>query len=107
MCSETQAKRETTLSRCRESALEHVLYFCSIAYFHTTHQTTKMIFRALTRSLPRHSLRPACRQFSSSSQRLAEAQATEIKKLGVIGAGQMVGGIAYHIGASVQWLMRR
>lgn len=53
-----------------------------------------MISRAVTRSLPRHALRPACRQFSSSSQRLADAQAAEIKKLGVIGAGQMGLGIA-------------
>jgi len=30
-----------------------------------------------------------CRQFSSSKQALAEAQAAEVKKLGVIGAGQV------------------
>lgn len=35
-----------------------------------------------------------CRQFSSSKRSLAEAQAAEIKKLGVIGAGQMGLGIA-------------
>lgn len=49
-----------------------------------------MISRAISRSLPRQSLRPLCRQFSSSRQRMAEAQAAQIKKLGVIGAGQMV-----------------
>lgn len=53
-----------------------------------------MISRAISRSLPRHSLRPSCRQFSSSRQKLAEAQAAQIKKLGVIGAGQMGLGIA-------------
>jgi len=35
-----------------------------------------------------------CRQFSSSKRTLAEAQAAEIKKLGVVGAGQMGLGIA-------------
>lgn len=55
-----------------------------------------MISRAISRSLPRQSLRPSCRQFSSSRQRLAEAQAAQIKKLGVIGAGQMVCEILMH-----------
>lgn len=88
------ATRRTTLSRRRHSALEYVLHFWSTTHFEIFTYTTKMISRAITRSLPRHALRPACRQFSSSSQRLAEAQAAEIKKLGVIGAGQMVRGIA-------------
>ena len=87
------ATRRTTLSRRRHSALEYVLHFWSTTHFEIFTYTTKMISRAITRSLPRHALRPACRQFSSSSQRLAEAQAAEIKKLGVIGAGQMVRGI--------------
>lgn len=30
-----------------------------------------------------------CRQFSSSKRAMAEAQAAEVKKLGVIGAGQV------------------
>ena len=89
------ATRRTTLSRRRDSALEYVKHLCSTPHFDTFTYTTNMISRAITRSLPRHALRPACRQFSSSSQRLAEAQAAEIKKLGVIGAGQMVRGIAY------------
>jgi len=49
-----------------------------------------MFSRTITRSLPRQAIRQSCRQFSSG-QRLAAA---EIKKLGVIGAGQMGLGIA-------------
>lgn len=90
------ATRRTTLSRRRESALGYVLHVWSARHFETTTFTTNMISRAVTRSLAGHALRPACRQFSSSSQRLAEAQAAEIKKLGVIGAGQMVSGIIYN-----------
>jgi hypothetical protein len=89
------ATRRTTLSRRRDSALEYVKHFWPTTYFDTFTHTANMISRAIARSLPRHALRPACRQFSSSSQRLAEAQAAEIKKLGVIGAGQMVRGNAY------------
>lgn len=92
-----RATRRTTLSRRRHSALEYVLHFWSTTHFEIFTHTTKMISRAITRSLPRHALRPACRQFSSSSQRLAEAQAAEIKKLGVIGAGQMVRGVVQDI----------
>ena len=101
-----RATRRTTLSRRRDSALDYVLHFWSTAHFDTTTYTTKMISRAITRSLPRHALRPACRQFSSTSQRLAEAQAAEIKKLGVIGAGQMVRGIAQDV-VKEQGLTRR
>jgi hypothetical protein len=85
--------RRATLSRRRESALEYVLHFWSTTQSDTRTYSTNMISRAITRNLPRHALRPTCRQFSSSSQRLAEAQAAAIKKLGVIGAGQMVRGI--------------
>jgi len=92
-----RAIRRTTLSRRRESALEYVLHFWSTTQSDTFTYTTNMISRALTRSLPRQAIRPACRQFSSSSQRLAEAQAAEIKKLGVIGAGQMVREIALNV----------
>lgn len=91
------ATRRTTLSRRRESALGYVLHFWSTTHFSRFTYTTTMISRAITRSLPRQALRPACRQFSSSSQRLAEAQAAEIKKLGVIGAGQMVRGFAQSV----------
>ncbi|KAM0688903.1 hypothetical protein Q7P36_010979 [Cladosporium allicinum] len=49
-----------------------------------------MLSRTITRSLPRQVNRQSCRQFSSG-QRLAAA---EVKKLGVIGAGQMGLGIA-------------
>lgn len=35
-----------------------------------------------------------CRQFTSTKRSFAEAQAAEVKKLGVVGAGQMGLGIA-------------
>ncbi|GAB7361954.1 hypothetical protein MBLNU230_g1992t1 [Neophaeotheca triangularis] len=46
------------------------------------------------RSLPKRNLTPQWRSFASSRSALAEAQAAEIKRLGVIGAGQMGLGIA-------------
>ncbi|KAL1583110.1 hypothetical protein WHR41_08283 [Cladosporium halotolerans] len=52
------------------------------------------MFSTVSRSLSRHAVRSSCRQFSSSRPRLAETQPAEIKKLGVIGAGQMGLGIA-------------
>ena len=81
-----RAIRRTTLSRRRESALEYASHFWSTTHSGTITHTTNMISRALTRSLPRQVNRQSCRQFSSG-QRLAAA---EVKKLGVIGAGQMV-----------------
>lgn len=95
-CETKQSIRESTLSRwprhwrvCLRSA---VFTFC---YKQPRTQPPAMLSRAITRSLPRQALRPACRHFSSSGRR-ADAQPAEIKKLGVIGAGQMVCALCYN-----------
>ncbi|KAF2720254.1 hypothetical protein K431DRAFT_295291 [Polychaeton citri CBS 116435] len=53
-----------------------------------------MLAPRLLRALPRQHACQQCRAFSSSPRSLAEAQAATIKKLGVVGAGQMGLGIA-------------
>nr|XP_023907976.1 uncharacterized protein LOC112019695 [Quercus suber] len=57
------------------------------------HRPNMLPFRAV-RALPKSKICVQCRQFSRSRAQLAEAQAAEVKKLGVIGAGQMGLGIA-------------
>lgn len=52
-----------------------------------------MFARSVHNIAPRF-IGPCCRSFSSSARTLAEAQAADVRKLGVVGAGQMGLGIA-------------
>jgi hypothetical protein len=61
--------------------------FRSLIYLYPEEQLTKKMLSATSRQVARCAARQQCRAFSSSP---AVGAAAEVKKLGVIGAGQMV-----------------
>lgn len=71
----------------------HQLHLSRISLY-PQQDTAKMLASRLTPRLARRYVCAQCRSFSSSKASLAAAQAAEIKKLGVVGAGQMGLGIA-------------